>query len=136
VKLVIVESPAKARQIASYLGDGWQVEACRGHVNDLPDDALGVDVDANFRPTYRVLPGKGNLVKRLLKAIREAEAIYVATDPDREGEAIAWHLLKLARIGKSQPVYRAAFHAITKTAVRDAIKPRCVMRSPTPVRST
>ncbi|HUN09113.1 MAG TPA: type I DNA topoisomerase [Aggregatilineales bacterium] len=121
MKLVIVESPAKARQIASYLGDGWQVEACRGHVNDLPDDALGVDVDANFRPTYRVLPGKGNLVKRLLKAIREAEAIYVATDPDREGEAIAWHLLKLARIGKSQPVYRAAFHAITKTAVRDAI---------------
>jgi len=121
VKLVIVESPAKAKQIAGYLGEGWRVEACRGHVTDLPDDALGVDVDADFRPTYTILPGKGNLVKRLLKAIREAEAIYVATDPDREGEAIAWHLLKLAQVGKNKPVYRAAFHAITKTAVRAAI---------------
>lgn len=121
MKLVIVESPAKAKQIAGYLGEGWRVEACRGHVTDLPDVALGVEVDADFRPTYTILPGKGNLVKRLLKAIREAEAIYVATDPDREGEAIAWHLLKLAKIGKTQPVYRAAFHAITQAAVRDAI---------------
>jgi DNA topoisomerase-1 len=121
VKLVIVESPAKAKQIAGYLGEGWRVEACRGHVADLPDDALGVEVDADFRPTYTILPGKGNLVKRLQKAIREAEAIYVATDPDREGEAIAWHLLRLAQVSKGKPVYRAAFHAITKTAVRDAI---------------
>jgi len=60
VKLVIVESPAKAKQIAGYLGEGWRVEACRGHVTDLPDDALGVDVDADFRPTYTILPGKGN----------------------------------------------------------------------------
>jgi DNA topoisomerase I len=121
VNLVIVESPAKAKQIAGYLGEGWRVEACRGHVADLPDDALGVEVDADFRATYTVLPGKSNLVKRLLKAIREAEAIYVATDPDREGEAIAWHLLRLAQVGKGKPVYRAAFHAITQTAVRDAI---------------
>jgi DNA topoisomerase-1 len=121
VKLVIVESPAKAKQIAGYLGEGWRVEACRGHVADLPDDALGVEVDADFRATYTVLPGNGNLVKRLQKAIREAEAIYVATDPDREGEAIAWHLLRLAQVGKNKPVYRAAFHAITQAAVRDAI---------------
>jgi DNA topoisomerase-1 len=121
VKLVIVESPAKANQIAGYLGESWRVEACRGHVADLPDDALGVEVDADFRATYTVLPGNGNLVKRLQKAIREAEAIYVATDPDREGEAIAWHLLRLAQVGKNKPVYRAAFHAITQAAVRDAI---------------
>jgi DNA topoisomerase-1 len=121
VKLVIVESPAKAKQIAGYLGEGWRVEACRGHVADLPDDVLGVEVDADFRATYTVLPGKGNLVRRLQKAIREAEAIYVATDPDREGEAIAWHLLRLAQVGKNKPVYRAAFHAITQAAVRDAI---------------
>jgi DNA topoisomerase I len=121
MKLVIVESPAKAKQIAGYLGEDWRVEACRGHVADLPDDVLGIDVDADFRPTYTVLPGKGNLVKRLQKAVREAEAIYVATDPDREGEAIAWHLLRLAQVGKNQPVYRAAFHAISQAAVREAI---------------
>ncbi|MBL8153635.1 MAG: type I DNA topoisomerase [Anaerolineae bacterium] len=121
MKLVIVESPAKAKQIAGYLGEGWRVEACRGHVTDLPEDALGVDVEAGFRPTYTILPGKANLVKRLLKAIREAEAIYVATDPDREGEAIAWHLLRLAQVGKNKPVYRAAFQAITQAAVREAI---------------
>ncbi len=121
MKLVIVESPAKSKKIAGFLGSGWRVEACLGHVRDLPEAELGVEVAADFRPTYEVLPGKGNVVKKLLKAIKDAEAVYVATDPDREGEAIAWHLLKLANIPKDKPVYRALFHAITQDAVREAV---------------
>ncbi len=121
MKLVIVESPAKSKKIAGFLGSGWRVEACLGHVRDLPEAELGVEVAADFRPTYEVLPGKGNVVKKLLKAIKDAEAVYVATDPDREGEAIAWHLLKLANVPKDRPVYRALFHAITKDAVREAV---------------
>jgi DNA topoisomerase-1 len=121
MKLVIVESPAKSKKIAGFLGQGWRVEACLGHVRDLPEGELGVEVAADFRPTYEVLPGKGNVVKKLLKAIKEAEAVYVATDPDREGEAIAWHLLKLANVPKDKPVYRALFHAITRDAVREAV---------------
>lgn len=121
MKLVIVESPAKSKKIAGFLGQGWRVEACLGHVRDLPEAELGVDVQSDFRPTYEVLPGKGNVVKKLLKAIKDAEAVYVATDPDREGEAIAWHLLKLANVPKDKPVYRALFHAITEDAVREAI---------------
>lgn len=121
MKLVIVESPAKSKKIAGFLGQGWRVEACLGHVRDLPEAELGVEVAADFRPTYEVLPGKGNVVKKLLKAIKDAEAVYVATDPDREGEAIAWHLLKLANIPKDKPVYRALFHAITQDAVREAV---------------
>jgi DNA topoisomerase-1 len=121
MKLVIVESPAKSKKIAGFLGQGWRVEACLGHIRDLPEAELGVEVAADFRPTYEVLPGKGNVVKKLLKAIKAAEAIYVATDPDREGEAIAWHLLKLANVPKDKPVYRALFHAITRDAVREAV---------------
>ncbi len=121
MKLVIVESPAKSKKIAGFLGSGWRVEACLGHVRDLPEAELGVEVAADFRPTYEVLPGKGNVVKKLLKAIKDAEAVYVATDPDREGEAIAWHLLKLANVPKDKPVYRALFHAITRDAVREAV---------------
>jgi len=121
MKLVIVESPAKSKKIAGFLGQGWRVEACLGHVRDLLEAELGVEVAADFRPTYEVLPGKGNVVKKLLKAIKDAEAVYVATDPDREGEAIAWHLLKLANVPKDKPVYRALFHAITKDAVREAV---------------
>jgi len=121
MKLVIVESPAKSKKIAGFLGQGWRVEACLGHVRDLPEAELGVEVAADFRPTYEVLPGKGNVVKKLLKAIKDAEAVYVATDPDREGEAIAWHLLKLANVPKDKPVYRALFHAITRDAVREAV---------------
>jgi len=121
MKLVIVESPAKSKKIAGFLGQGWRVEACLGHVRDLPEAELGVEVAADFRPTYAVLPGKGNMVKKLLKAIKDAEAVYVATDPDREGEAIAWHLLKLANVPKDKPIYRALFHAITQAAVREAV---------------
>lgn len=121
MKLVIVESPAKAKKIAGFLGNGWKVEACRGHVRDLPETELGVTVDENFHPQYEVLPGKGNLVKRLVKAIREADEVYLATDPDREGEAIAWHLLQLAGSMKAKPVYRAVFNAITESTVKAAL---------------
>lgn len=121
MKLMIVESPAKSKKIAGYLGEGWQVVACLGHICDLPEAELGVEVAADFRPTYAVLPGKGNLVKKLLKAIKEAEAVYIATDPDREGEAIAWHILKLANMPKEKPVYRVMFHSITKESVIEAV---------------
>lgn len=121
MKLVIVESPSKAKKIAGFLGSGWRVEACLGHVRDLPESELGIEVAADFRPTYEVLPSKGRVVKKLLKAIKESDAVYVATDPDREGEAIAWHLLTLANVPKDKPVYRALFHAITKEAVCEAV---------------
>jgi DNA topoisomerase I len=121
MKLVIVESPAKAKKIAGFLGEGWKVEACRGHVRDLPEAELGVNVNEGFRPQYVILPGKGNLVKRLVKAIRAADAVYLATDPDREGEAIAGHLLQLAGNLKGKPVHRAVFNAITESAVRAAL---------------
>ncbi len=121
MKLMIVESPAKSKKIAGFLGAGWRVEACLGHICDLPEAELGVEVNADFCPTYEVLPGKGNLVKKLLKAIQEAEAIYVATDPDREGEAIAWHILKLAKLPTKKTVYRVMFHAITQEAVLEAV---------------
>jgi DNA topoisomerase-1 len=127
MKLLIVESPAKAKKISGFLDSDWHVEACLGHVRDLPEDQLGIDLADEFRPTYEVLPRKGNLVKRLLKAIKQADAVYLATDPDREGEAIAWHLLKLANLPPSKPVYRAAFTAITKDAVEQAIaQPRAL----------
>src|SRR5690606_4179059 len=86
-----------------------------------PETELGVNVDENFRPQYEVLLGKGNLVKRLVKAIREADEVYLATDPDREGEAIAWHLLQLAGNLKGKPVYRAVFNAITESMVKAAL---------------
>ena len=130
MKLIIVESPSKVARIKSYLGEGWQVEATRGHVRDLPETELGVDVEGGFRPQYAVLPGKGNLVKRLVKAIREADEVYLATDPDREGEAIAWHLLQLAGDLKDKPVYRAAFNAITKAAIKAALDNPRVLNLP------
>ncbi|MCD4685051.1 MAG: type I DNA topoisomerase [Anaerolineae bacterium] len=121
-KLLIVESVAKTSKISSFLGSGWRVEATRGHVRDLPKDTLGVEVSVDFRPDYHVLPRQANTVRRLLKAIREAEAVYVATDPDREGEAIAWHMLQLADLPPDKPVYRVTFTAITAAAVQAAIE--------------
>lgn len=121
MKLVIVESPAKAKKIAEFLDDSWRVEACRGHVCDLPETELGVEVAQDFRPQYGVLPGKGNLVRRLVRAMRRVDEIYLATDPDREGEAIAWHLLQLAGDLGDKPVHRARFTAITRDAVRSAL---------------
>ena len=126
-KLMILESAAKAKTISHILGPGWRVEATRGHVRDLPQSTLGIEVDADFRPVYEVLPRQANIVRRLLKAIREAEAVYVASDPDREGEAIAWHVLQLADLPPDKPVYRVTFTAITESAVKAAVaSPRSV----------
>ncbi|HML20999.1 MAG TPA: type I DNA topoisomerase [Aggregatilinea sp.] len=120
-KLLIVESTAKSARIAKMLGSGWRVEATRGHVRDLPQDKLGIEVNQDFRPLYEVQPRQANTVRRLLKAIREAESVYVATDLDREGEAIAWHVLQLADLPPDKPVYRVAFTAIIESAVKAAI---------------
>src|SRR5690349_10036674 len=121
-KLIIVESPSKVKKVKSYVGEGWRVEASMGHVRDLPDNALGIVVADSFRTDYEILKGKQNTVRRLLKAMKEADEDYLATDPDREGEAIAWHLLELAHLPKKKPVYRITFTAITKAAVLAAIQ--------------
>ncbi len=121
MKLIIVESPAKIAKIKSFLGEGWRVEASTGHVRDLPQHDLGIIIADSFRTVYEIVKSKQNIVRRLMKAIKDADEVYLATDPDREGEAIAWHLLELARLPKKKPVYRVTFNAITKAAVQAAI---------------
>ncbi len=120
-KLLIVESTAKCARIAKMLGKGWQVVATRGHVRDLPPNTLGIDVEDDFRPDYAIPPRQANTIQRLFKAITKAEAVFLATDPDREGEAIAWHVLQLARVLPDKPAYRVTFTAITESAVKAAV---------------
>jgi DNA topoisomerase I len=119
--LMIVDSPAKAKRIADFLGKGWRVEACLGQVRDLPEHELGIDIKADFQPTYSLLKGKTNLARRLRKAMQLADAIYMATDPDREGEVAAWHLLEVAQPSNSIPVYRVLLDAISADGVAQAI---------------
>lgn len=119
--LVIVESPAKARTLARYLGKDVQVLASVGHVRDLPKNELGIDLEHGFEPQYQLLPGKRAVVEQLKKAARAAEKILLATDPDREGEAIAWHVAELLR-SEAKPCQRVLFHEITKQGVQEAIK--------------
>jgi DNA topoisomerase-1 len=129
-KLVIVESPAKAKTIQKYLGRGFRVEASMGHVRDLPKSDLGVDIDKDFAPVYEVAKGKEKVVAALKKSIRQAEAVYLATDPDREGEAIAWHITQATGIPRSTPIYRVEFSEITRNAVQQAIAhPRQIDRN-------
>jgi DNA topoisomerase-1 len=119
-----VESPAKAKTIEKYLGKGYEVKACGGHIRDLPPSKLGVDVESDFEPTYQVIKGKQKIIDGLKKSAEGAETVYLAPDPDREGEAIAWHLKYL--LGKAK-VKRIEFHEITKSAVEDALKhPRAI----------
>jgi DNA topoisomerase-1 len=118
-KLVIVESPAKARTVGRFLGKGYTVKASVGHVRDLLRSRLSVDVENNFTPTYRVPNEKRAVVKEIREAAARASEIYLATDPDREGEAIAWHLLHAAEI-QGTPIRRVVFHEITESAVRDS----------------
>ena len=120
-KLVIVESPSKAKTIQKYLGAGYRVTASMGHVRDLPKSQLGVDIDHDFAPLYEVTEDKSKVVRELQAAIRGASVVYLATDPDREGEAIAWHITEAAKIGRNTPVFRVEFSEITKRAVQDAI---------------
>jgi DNA topoisomerase-1 len=119
--LVIVESPAKARTLKKILGSKFQIKASVGHIRDLPEKKLGVDVDNDFEPIYEVLPAKAALVEELRAAARNCDTIYLAADPDREGEAIAWHVSMLLDNPKST-VHRIEFHEITKNAILEAIK--------------
>jgi len=119
-KLVIVESPAKAKTINKILGDDFVVESSMGHIVDLPAKKMGVDVKANFKPTFVVIPGKKKVLSNLKKLSKDKEKIYIATDPDREGEAIGWHIKN--NLGKKQHFLRVVFHEITKEAVADAFK--------------
>lgn len=128
-KLVIVESPAKAKTIQKYLGPGYRVTASMGHVRDLPKSQLGVDLERDFAPVYEVTPDKSKTVRDLQGAIRGASEVYLATDPDREGEAIAWHITEAAKIGRNKPVYRVAFNEITKQGIHDGMShPRQIDR--------
>src|SRR4051794_26935445 len=116
--LVIVESPAKAKTINKFLGRNYQVKASMGHVRDLPKKTLGVDEDKDFAPTYQVLAEKKKTLLELKKAAKEADAIYLAPDPDREGEAISWHLYEeLKKDAKGVSFHRVMFHEITKNAI-------------------
>ena len=121
--LVIVESPSKAKTINKYLGKDFKVIASVGHIKDLPKKGLGVDVENNFEPTYEVMPGKEKVVRDIKEAAKEAETVYVATDPDREGEAIGRHIAELitgTRGMARKPIFRVMFNEITKNAVKDA----------------
>ena len=120
-KLVIVESPAKANTIKKFLGGNTKVIASMGHIRDLPKSKLGVDVEHNFEPEYINIRGKGDLIKELKKDAKASKKVYLATDPDREGEAIAWHLSKILDIDSSR-ITRVTFNEITKSAVQKAIK--------------
>lgn len=125
-KLLIVESPAKAGTIKKYLGKDYNVMASMGHIIDLPKSQLGVDVDNDFEPKYITIRGKGTLLTQLKKEAKTSEKVYLATDPDREGEAISWHLAKALNIDTNS-LCRVTFNEITKTAVKAAIKePRSI----------
>ena len=118
--LVIVESPAKARTVGRFLGDKYVVKASMGHVRDLPSKTLGVDVENDFTPEYVNVNGRATLIADIKKAARQADSVYLATDPDREGEAISWHLVEAADLGKANNLKRVVFHEITDSAVAEA----------------
>ena len=132
-RLVIVESPAKARTISQYLGSDYVVESSIGHIRDLPSSAreipekykkekwarLGVNIEKDFEPLYVVPASKNEQVKKLKALLKDADELYLATDEDREGEAIAWHLLEVLK--PRVPVYRMVFHEITRSAIEEAI---------------
>ena len=120
-KLVIVESPAKARTISKFLGRGYKVEASNGHVRDLPKSQLGVDVENGFEPKYITIRGRGDVLTRIRKEAKTSKAVILATDPDREGEAISWHLAQVLGIDP-QSACRVAFNEITEKTVKSAVK--------------
>lgn len=127
--LVIVESPAKAKTIKKYLGNNYTVEASLGHLRDLPKSQIGVDVNNNFEPKYISIRGKGDLISKLKKQAKNSKKVFLATDPDREGEAISWHLCNILDINEKDNC-RIAFNEITKTAVQNAVKtPRPIDRN-------
>ncbi len=119
--LVIVESPAKVKTIKKFLGKNYEVLASNGHVRDLPKSTLGIDVDGDFEPKYITIRGKGDVLAKLRKEVKKADRIYLATDPDREGEAISWHLCHALKL-EDKDVKRISFNEITKSAVKASLK--------------
>lgn len=119
--LVIVESPAKVKTIKKFLGKNYEVTASNGHVRDLPKSQLGIDVEHDFEPKYITIRGKGDILAKLRKEVKKADKIYLATDPDREGEAISWHLAQALKL-EDKNVYRISFNEITKNAVKASLK--------------
>lgn len=120
-KLIIVESPAKANTIKKFLGGNTKVIASMGHIRDLPKSKMGIDIEHNFEPEYINIRGKGDLIKALRKEAKDSKTVYLATDPDREGEAISWHLANILGI-KEDALCRITFNEITKEAVKEAVK--------------
>lgn len=123
--LVIVESPAKVKTIKKFLGKNYEVTASNGHVRDLPKSQMGIDIEHDFEPKYITIRGKGEILAKLRKEVKKAERIYLATDPDREGEAISWHLSKALKLDENKDekeVYRISFNEITKNAVKASLK--------------
>ena len=122
--LVIVESPAKARTIEKYLGTGYTVTASTGHLRDLPKSTIGVDIEKDFTPDYEPIAAKSEIISRLQKEAKSADMVFLATDPDREGEAISWHLKELLKLPEKKTA-RVTFNEITKKVVLESIqKPR------------
>ena len=119
--LVIVESPAKAKTLKKFLGSNYKIEASVGHVRDLPKSELGINIENDFDPKYITIRGKGELLAKLRKEVKNADKVYLATDPDREGEAISWHLLYALKLDPAK-TYRITFNEITKNAVKKSIK--------------
>ena len=119
--LVIIESPAKAATIGKFLGNNYKIEASMGHVRDMPKSQMGIDFEHDFEPKYITIRGKGELLGKLRKDAKAADKVYLATDPDREGEAISWHLLHALNLGEEKPISRITFNEITKTAVKKSI---------------
>lgn len=119
--LVIVESPAKVKTVKKFLGANYTVAASQGHVRDFPKSQFGIDVEHDYEPKYITIRGKGDILANLRKEVKKAEKVYLATDPDREGEAISWHLLHALKL-QDKKVYRITFNEITKNAIRESLK--------------
>ena len=119
--LVIVESPAKVKTIKKFLGTNYEVAASNGHVRDLPKSQLGIDTEHDYEPRYITIRGKGDILAKLRKEVKKADKVYLATDPDREGEAISWHLCSALNLGNKK-TYRITFNEITKNAVKESLK--------------
>ncbi len=120
--LIVVESPTKVKTIKKFLGKDFHVLASMGHIKDLPKSSLGIDLEKDFEPTYHVIETKKKTIADLKKAAKDAENIYLAPDPDREGEAIAWHIADVIGAKKNKNVYRVLFNDLTKNTVLEAIQ--------------
>src|SRR4030042_4331230 len=127
MQLVIVESPTKSKTIQQFLGQNYKVLSSYGHIRDLPTDELGIDIKNDFKPKYIVIPRTKKMIQALKQEAKKAESVILATDEDREGESIAWHLIKVLNLNGKKPYQRIVFHEITKKAIEEALgKPRKV----------